>query len=254
MLWIVPPLLLLGGVAVVARKKKRDAEEPSKSDAPDDLPEPLAEDRVDVRQLALSIGAPLVWADFFLLTAYGESRLNPAVGLGSQTGAPPWVKMNISANDAKASVRAYERNKDWLTDCWPRVSYSFGSGGLFQMFPANAISVFRDDVLRCNHAWSIFDPVPSMIYAAWSARRLQQWSGWRGTVVSMRAGWMNPSVMDKAPSAAKRAKWEKHCAAVGLPPSFLDTQLPRWKPAPALELWSRFNLGSSWLPPNMQVQ
>lgn len=254
MLWVIPPLLLLGGAAVVAKKKRASkAAELDKADAPDDLPDPSDVDRVDVRQLALSVGAPLPWANFFLVTAYGESRLNPNVGLGSQTGAPPWVKMNISANDAKASERAYERNKDWIAGCWPRVSYTFGSGGLFQMFPANAISVFQDSVYRCNHSWSIFDPIPSMIYAAWAARRLQQWSEWRGTVVSMRAGWMSPSVMGKAPSPAKRAKWERHCEAVGLPSSFLDEKLPRWKPAPALELWERFDLGSSWLPPNTQV-
>lgn len=244
MLWVIPPLLLLGGAAVVVRRRRSDALD----DAPD-LPEPVAANRVDVRQLALSIGAPLVWADFFLFTAYGESRLNPKAGLGTQTGAPPWVKMNIRAADAAASVRAYNRNKDWLTDCWPKVAYSFGSGGLFQNFPANAISAFRDSVYRCNHPWSIFDPIPSMIYAAWSARRLQQWSSWEGNVISMRTGWMNPSAMGKPLSKSKREKWGKHCEAVGLPTSFLDEQLPRWKPTPAVELWDHFGLERSWLPP-----
>lgn len=251
MLWAIPPLLLLGGVVVIKKRAKKT--EPEKTDLPDDSPDPPAGDRIDVRQLALSVGAPLPWADFFLFTAYGESRLNPNVGLGSQAGAPSWVKMNISANDASAAARAYERNEGWIANCWPRAGYTFGSGGLFQMFPANAISVFQKDVYRCNHPWSVFDPIPSMVYAAWAARRLQQWPDWQGTVVSMRAGWMNPSVMGKAPTAAKRAKWERHCEAVGLEPSFLDEKLPRWKPAPALELWQRFDLGDSWLPPNTQV-
>lgn len=214
---------------------------------PDVEPGP-ASSRIDVRALAASAGAPQIYQDFFAMTAYGESKAKTTVGLGIRTGAPPYVKINDSLNESRASVVAYDRNLSWLAPCWARELYTFGSGGLFAMMPASAIAAFKNSAsYRCVHPWSIFDPTPTMIYAAWMARRLQGWSNWDGTVIGMRAGWASPSSMHNV-SAEKRKKWGDHCQAVGLPPSFLDKQLPRWRPAPAAELWISMGADDGWLP------
>lgn len=261
MLWLIPPIVIAGGILVVGRRARANGSADTGTGENDDRPDtevdfPVIETgRVDVRELALSIGAPSIWADFFDVTAYGESGGNPNVGLGIKAGAPSWAKMNISQPDANASARAYDRSKGWLQRCWTPEAYSFGSGGLFQMFAANALAAFKTDpIYSCNHPWSIFDPRPAMIYAAWMAYRLQQWKQWLGTVQSMRMAWANPSKMGEPPTAAKRAKWERHCDARGLPASFLDERLPRWKPKPARELWDRFELGASWLSPAKAIE
>lgn len=207
---------------------------------------------VDVRALAASAGAPAIWQDFFALTAYGESKFHHDVGLGIAEGAPPWADMNIRKTDAERACKSYKKNLKWLEPCWEKERYCFGSGGLFQNLPAPALAAFKDDpVYRCADPWSIFDPNPSMIYAAWFARRLQGWSNWDGTVLGMRAGWANPSTMHK-PTAAKREKWGRHCQSVGLAPSFLDEPLPRWRPKPARELWAAMGVTNDWLPEEMR--
>jgi hypothetical protein len=254
MLWIVPSLVVAGGIVVAGRRARAGAPD----DSPDITPRPTRPEleldggRIDVRALALSIGAPSVWADFFAFTSYGESKRRPDVGLGKQTGAPAWVPMNVSSAEAHASAVTYQNNITWLEPCWPRENYVFGSGGLFAMFPASALAAFKGNpLMRCNHPWSIFDPSPTMIYAAWFARRLQGWKNWLGTVESTRVGWGNPSGMGKPASAEQRKRWSNHLEAVGLPQDFLATKLPRWKPAPAEDLWSALDLGTGWLPPSM---
>lgn len=260
MLGIIIPLAIgtIATVSVVARAKKPeikddgderdnvrriDDDRGAKIDAPT-----IAAHRVDVRNLAAMIGAPEIWQDFFAMTAYGESRMTTNAGLGIRIAAPPWVRMNASENEAKAAVKSYRNNASWLAPCWPALQYGFGSGGIFAMLPAAAIAAFKTDpVYKCVHPWSIFDPVPAMIYAAWFARRLQGWSNWNGTVLSMRVGWGNPSAMHK-PSAKGRAKFAAHAQAVNLPASFLDAQLPRWRPAPARELWRSLGADDGWLP------
>lgn len=205
--------------------------------------------KVDVRQLAAMAGAPEIWQHFFAFTAFGESRMTTNVGLGIKLAAPPWVKMNASEKEAAAAAKSYKNNAKWLAGCAPAVQYGFGSGGLFALLPAAAIAAFKTDpVYRCVHPWSIFDPGPAMVYAAWFARRLQGWSNWTGTVASMRIGWGNPSAMGKTLSAKGRAKFTEHASSVGLPASFLDEQLPRWKPKPARELWVSVGADDGWLP------
>lgn len=227
-------------------------------DRPDERPdfEPAANDdgeHIDTRVLAQMVGAPAIWQDVFALIAYGESKGNDDVGLGQIEGAPVWARMNISANDAAAAARSYDRNESWLRPCWQPETYSFGSAGRFQMFPANGLAAFKGDAIyRCVHPWSLFSPGPSMIFAAWMARRLTQWPNYKGTVLSLRAGWASPTTMDK-PTQAKREKWMGHCQSVGLPPSFIDKKLPSWKPAPARDLWDELGIGDGWLPESMQV-
>lgn len=258
MIWLAAVPLLVAGTIVVARKRKPignasgnviDIARPDGPDV-DDVPE----GKVDVRALAEAIGAPPPWVDFFDITFWGESRHRTDVGLGIQTGAPPWVDMNIRAADAKAAAKTYQNNLSWLEPCWPAVGYSFGSGGIAQLLPAAAIAAFRNDpVYRCAHPWSIFDPKASMVYSAWFARRLQGWDNWLGTALSMRVMWGNPSAGGKPPTAAKLAKWEGHCEARGIDPDFLSTKLPRWTPAPARDLWLDLGIDNDWLKPMQEV-
>lgn len=254
MLALLIPAAIVGTVLVSrkARAKSTDNDGVSDRDRPantPDLPEPFASGRVDVRELALAAGAPSIWADFFAMTAYGESKLNTDVALGIRTGAPAWIQVNDSKSEAAAACKVYKKNIAWLKPCWPAAGYCFGSGGLFGMLPAAGIAAFKDDpAYRCVHPWSIFDPSAAIIYAEWFARRLQGWPNWTGTVLSMRAGWGNPSGMGKNPAAEKREKWAGHCQSVGLPPSFLDQQLPRWKPDPARETWAELGVDNGWLP------
>lgn len=256
MLWIIPPIVI-GGVIALAAKKKRPISDSGEFDLSDDvidLPKtdgPDVDDvpsgRVDVRALARSVGAPDPWVDFFDFCFWGESRHRPDVGLGVQLGAPSWVDMNKSGAEAKASATTYDKNP-WLSPCWPRENYVFGSGGLGAMFPASALAAFRHSPkYRCAHPWSIFDPKAQMIYAAWFARRLQGWKNWTGTALSLRIGWGNPSAMAKPPKPAKLAKWFRHCGERKIDPTFLYRQLPRWTPAPAATLWQELGVDDGWL-------
>jgi hypothetical protein len=252
MLWLIPAGLLVGTFALVSRKARAaipndsgDVTDIDRGDRPEvnDIPSGT----VDVRALARAAGAPGPWPDFFAMTAYGESKAHALVGLGVTEGAPPFVHMNKSTQEAKAAALVFKKNP-WLAPCWSPAVYSFGSGGLFAMLPAAALAAFKTDpAMQCVHPWSIFDPSASMIYAAWFARRLQGWSNWDGTVLSLRTGWGNPSAMGRT-TAKGLAKFGAHCEAVGLPASFLDTKLPRWKPAPAGELWRTMGVDDGWLP------
>jgi hypothetical protein len=249
MLFLLLPASLIATGLILSKKARAagedpDIKEPARGTPPEIEP---SGDTVDVRDLAASAGAPTIWQDFFAMTAYGESKFHPDVGLGIQEGAPPWVEMNISTKDAMTSCAMYKANLKWLAPCWPKEVYCFGSLGLFQNLPVAALAAFKNDpYYRCAHPWSLSDPAASMIYAVWFARRLQGWSNWDGTVLGMRAGWANPSTMHK-PTAEKYAKWAGHCQSVGLPPSFLDQNLPRWKPAPAGDLWTEMGVDDLWL-------
>lgn len=203
---------------------------------------------INVRALAARAGAPAIWQDFFEFTAFGESGLRTAVGLGSSAGAPPWAEMHTSKGEVAASVKGYNNNEAWLKPCWPKGAYTFGSGGLFALLPSSALSALKGTPYACAHPWSIFDPSAAMIYAAGYAHRIQGWSNYQSTVLSMRVGWGNPSAMGKTPDPKKVAKWGDHCEAVGLSRSFLDETLPAWTPPPADELWSTMGVDNGWLP------
>jgi hypothetical protein len=246
-------LPLLGIGAVVALKGRPEGDdaigtEPKGDEAPPVVPD--ATGLSSVRQHAILVGAPKPWQDFFILVAQGESGGNNLVGLGVQTDAPPYVHMNYSTAEAAAAGRAYDRNAEHFTNCWPQGAYEFGSGGWFGLLPANALVAFKTDgELRCLHPWSVFDTKIAMIMAAWFARRLTGWSNWDGTVLSLRVGWGAPEKMgDQEYLEQKRSKFEEDCRQVGLPESFLDTKLARWKPKPASTLFAELGGDRQWLP------
>jgi hypothetical protein len=218
----------------------------------------------DLRKLCASAGLAEDWTNFFALVAYGESGGNNTVGLGDPSIYPPWTKTHLEwvsagkpalshlqRNEANAAVVAYNRAREqgWLpATCWPRVGYVFGSGGWFGLLPANALAAYRETDLVCQHPFTVFDGPGSLVMAIALARRLRQWKQWDGTVLSLRAGWGNPSAMNSADwLASRRPRFAKHCTALGLPESFLEQQLG---PIPAFnypELLYRLG-GTVWLP------
>lgn len=249
--WLLIPFLVAGAAVLAVRKPKGDdaiGTEPKGDEAPPVVPN--ATGLSNVRQAAIMVGADKQWQNFFLLVAQGESGGNNLVGLGVETDAPPYVHMNFSNAEAKAAQRAYDRNAEHFTSCWPAGAYEFGSGGWFGLLPANGLVAFKaDNTLRCLHPWSVFDPKISMIMAAWFARRLTGWSNWDGTVLSLRVGWGAPEKMgDASYIESKRDKFVEDCLQVGLPPSFLDTKLARWKPKNASTLFSELGGDVQWLP------
>lgn len=133
---------------------------------------------------------------FLMLVAKGESNFVPSA-------------FNDSAGEAAAAGRAYDRIADRLAACGrPRSAYATGSGGRF----GRLVPYFANDLrtlVPCINPTSIGDGVHDLMSAIINARALQQYSSWRGTAGSLRAGWATPGWMD-APPPDKLAKWQRH--------------------------------------------
>lgn len=216
----------------------------------------LVERAEHVRELAFQVGAPPAWADMFALIARGESGGNPNKMLGIKLGAPTWAQgggsSSVEKKEAKAARAVFDTGTKHVKACaWPTDDYCFGSGGLYAMLPMSGIKAFWGTTLECLHPWSVFDEKIGTIMAAHFARRLQLRGGYKGTVWSLRRGWGLPGGMASAP-ADKLAKWRGHCQDIGLPPSFLDTKLPPWKPIPARDMFHAIGASVDWLPESMQ--
>jgi hypothetical protein len=226
-----------------------DPTDDSPGEAPDDLPGPSTNTHglELVRQLAITVGAPKAWQDFFVLVAQRESRGNPNVGRGTTYGAPSWVK--ISESKHGAAVTAYKSHEDEYSKCWPAPGYEFGSGGLYAMLPGYALWAFAGTELICLHPWVVFNPTISTIMAAHFAHRLTKWPSYKGTVISLRAGWGDPSKMgDTEYLATRRAKYRADAVKAGLDPDFVDSKLPSWKPLDAEVLFDALGADRGWLP------
>lgn len=216
----------------------------------------LAERAKHVRELAFQVGAPPAWADMLALIARGESGGNPSKMLGIKLGSPTWAQgggsSSVEKAEAKAARSVFDSGKKHVAACaWPVDDYCFGSGGLYAMLPMSGLKAFWGGTLECLHPWSVFDEKISTIMAAHFARRLQLRGGYQGTVWSLRRGWGIPGKMASAPEE-KLAKWRGHCQDIGLPPSFLDTNLPPWKPIPARDMFHAIGADKGWLPESMQ--
>lgn len=270
MIGIIIPIAALATVAtfsVVARAKGKSAS-PSGDDDDGDLsnrdrdvdpPDPhpavgtLVERAEHVRQLAFMVGAPPIWADMLALIARGESGGNPVKMLGIKAGAPTWASgggsSSVEKTEAAAAKAVYNSGVKYVKGCtWSPEVYCFGSAGLYAMLPMAGIKAFwGDPILRCLHPWSTFDEKIGTIMAAHFADRLQKRKGYQGTVASLRRGWGLPGGMANVP-ADKLAKWRGHAQDIGLPPSFLDAELPRWKPIPAPDMFAAISADKSWLP------
>lgn len=270
MLWLPFMALGFGGVLLLAKRARaampsasdHDGDDASREREPDVAPAngekygTLAQRAEHVRQLAYQVGAPPAWADMFALIARGESGGNPNKMLGIKLGSPTWAQgggsSSVEKAEAKAARAVFESGRKHVTRCaWPIDDYCFGSAGLFAMLPMSGLKAFWGSELECLHPWSVFDEKITMIMAGHFAWRLTQRSGYQGTVWSLRRGWGIPGGMANAP-ADKLAKWRGHCQDIGLPPSFLDTKLPPWKPIPATQMFLAIGADRLWLPESMQ--
>lgn len=151
---------------------------------------------------------------FLMLVAHGESRYNPRAH-------------NDSPSEVRASARAYDRIADRFAACdRGRDQYTIGSAGRF----GRLVPYFADDlrdVVPCIDPLAIFDGLHDIASAIATARGLQGYPTWQGTVVSLRAGWATPGWLD-APPPDKVAKWTRHASEAGLPPDFLTRSLDRF--------------------------
>lgn len=169
----------------------------------------------DLIRYLSAAGLDPAWRDFFVFVAAGES--------GFRTTA-----RNDSSSEARAAARGYRKNKDRLSVCGhPAVLYSWGSGGWFGMLPTTAIfSLPRG--LRCHDpVTAVFDPSLSVAAAVGMARSLSQRPHYRGTVLSMRAGWGWPAkIGDPERLRERRPVYVLRAEKLGLPASYVDSALP----------------------------
>jgi hypothetical protein len=216
----------------------------------------------EIRRLSREVGLSKDYEDFLVLTAYGESRGNNLVGLGNPARFPPWTRTyerwveqgrpaltSAQRREAKRAEEGYDA-RPWLHGCWPRIVYTFGSGGLFAMLPSTALAAYRGTELQCQHPWTVFDAPTSFVMALATIVRLQRWSQWKEnpTILALRVGWGLPRNMnDSAVLADRRKRYTEHCKAVGIHPSLLDrrpTPLPTFDPVSL----TRAVGGLVWLP------
>lgn len=267
MLWLLPLGLGVGTILVLRSRAQAalggaTGGDDASRDRDPDVPVhaatgTFAERAANVRRLAFQVGAPPAWADMLALIARGESGGSPNRMLGIKLGAPTWAQGGgssaVEKNEAAAAKSVFESGRKQVSGCgWADNLYTFGSGGLYALLPMSGLKAFwTDPMLRCLHPWSIFDEKIATIMAAHFARRLQLRSGYKGTVWSLRRGWGIPGGMSSAPEA-KLAKWRGHAQDIGLPPSFLDTKLPPWKPIPARDMFNAIGADRLWLPESMQ--
>lgn len=268
MFWLLPIGLGLGTVLVLRARASAKGLGAANDHAGDDasrdrdVPEvepvggTMFERAEKVRQLAYQVGAPPAWANMFALIARGESGGNALRMLGIKLGSPTWAEGGgssaVEKTEAEAARAVFDSGKKHVAHCaWPVYDYSFGSGGLYAMLPMSGLKAFWGTPLECLHPWTVFDEKIATIMAAHFARRLQTRAGYQGTVWSLRRGWGVPGGMASA-SEKKLAKWRGHCQDIGLPPSFLDTKLPPWKPIPARDMFHAIGADPGWLPASMQ--
>lgn len=203
--------------------------------------EPPSQGGLDtLRSLCAQAGVSQDWAAFLAFVAYGESRWNNLVGLGVPSRFPPWTRPNMKASqsvqeaEALAAKIAWERNRERFEGCGhPSEAYWFGSGGWFGMLPANGLAKFAGTPLVCLPPSAVFDPPASIAMALGMARALMGWSRFkkRPTWLNLRVMWGCPSCGgDPAKIAAKRAKFEAHAKAAGLPDGWLDQEIPSRPP------------------------
>ncbi len=187
-------LIALGvlGAGVAAAISGGGDGRPEAPDVPQ-VPE-TGETRQHIQLMADALGLDSSWTMFLEAAAAGESGFNTLAGRGITTGAPSFAKIYSSSAEAVAARRAYDRNAADLEACpWDVDRYSFGSGGLWALLPANGLAAFRGTSDICMDPWSVFYPAPAIAMVLAMCERLMRYSAfqsvptWGNLRVGMRA-------------------------------------------------------------------
>lgn len=150
--------------------------------------------QVWIREMAATLGLDNSWVAFLEAAALGESGFNPYAYRGVALGAPTWGDKHASNAEASGAKRAFERHPGRFAACgWPVHNYTFGSGGLWAILPANGLAAFVGTDRLCMSPWAIFDGRAAIVMILEYCRRLMGWDGfqkeptWANLRVGMRA-------------------------------------------------------------------
>lgn len=232
--------LLLGAGAVILLLSRRDHDD--EVEAP--LPPPTREGQETIRALAHAAGLDQSWIKFLEAAAAGESGFNNLVARGVQNGAPDWAKVVVKQNDADKAKIAYDRNEEKYQDCgYSAARYSFGSGGWWQILPANGLSAFWDTEEQCMDPWAVFDPAPSMVMILYYLKRIQRYDNFKSvpTWGNLRVGMRAVSYLGRGDELERQRtgknKLGDRLEQLGYDRSFVDeevTPLPDFNPVDLL--------------------
>ena len=194
------PLVLLGGVAALLLASSSSRAGGSGTSTPTG---PTGDAVTNKQKLYAQLRSlPMLTEDqrlFLMLVAHGESNYNPKA-------------FNDSEAEAAASARAFERLQEQGRidpDCgYTRENLGTGSGGRFGRLVAYYVNDLRE-VVPCIKPESIGDGLHDIVSAVATARALQGYATWNGTIGGLRGGWGTPAWLDGAP-ADKIAKWARH--------------------------------------------
>lgn len=219
---------ILGVGVAAAASSGGDPRRPEPLDVP---PAPQAgEMQQRIRAMADAMGLDASWTAFLEAAAMGESGLNTLAGAGIAADAPPWAKINERAAEATGARRAYDRNFErYYKDCpWEASRYTFGSGGLWALLPANGLAAFAGTSEICMDPWAVFEPAPAMAMVYRFLVALMGWSGFKEepTWGNLRVGMRAPSYMGRPDEIARmrdgKNKLGDRLEQLGYERSFVD--------------------------------
>jgi len=168
--------------------------------------------RAELVRLLDATGMSADWRDFFLLVAVNESGYNPRAA-------------NLSATEASASAKMYNRNRAKLLDCpWPASAFTWGSGGYFGMMPTLAVLHLPPDLRCVDPSAAVFVEGLNIAAAVDNARSLLGWSNYKTSpsYLNLRAGWGWPAKMgDPAFLAEKLPRYQEHARRARVAESLL---------------------------------
>ncbi len=241
--------LAAGAVVLFARQGSADAVAPIVDPSLDN-----ADGYELIVEYASQADLPADWRDFLLAKAYIESRGNPLRGRGIADGAPKNAQIVDDAKEARAAAQAYDRQVERgaiVGSPWGKKSWSFGSGGLFAMLPANAVVVaYRgtplQGVAEAYDPWSVFEPRKAIPLAVAYNRSLMRWQRFKNdpTWENLHAGWRAPGNMDAPESEGYQksaANFAEALNAMGIPQNFAQRRVSLEGVPTGAELYTTLN-------------